>query len=196
MWYVRFKEWLPRGAYIVNSLGTNIHCLFNSCVKESRVAFKNLTSPLSLFQAYYSPIRSIMSRIMALRIASAIGRCAQPSVSLRVNGHRPSRLSVPTLRPGTHILVRSAGTDGQINTDLIDRMRGKIQDALQAQSVEVADVQGDGRHVEIVVVAESFEGQSAVNRQRMVYKAIWEELSETVHAVDAMVTKTPKEAGL
>lgn len=27
-------------------------------------------------------------------------------------------------------------------------------------------------------------------------QAIWEELAETVHAVDAMVTRTPEEAGL
>jgi stress-induced morphogen len=40
-----------------------------------------------------------------------------------------------------------------------------------------------------------FEGKSAVDRQRMVYKAIWQELQETVHAVDAMTTKTPAEAG-
>lgn len=36
---------------------------------------------------------------------------------------------------------------------------------------------------------------SASCRQRMVYKAIWLELQETVHAVDAMTTKTPAEAG-
>lgn len=46
----------------------------------------------------------------------------------------------------------------------------------------------------IDVVSSAFEGQSAVNRQRMVYKAIWEELQSTVHAVDQMTTKTPKEA--
>ncbi|KAF4379711.1 hypothetical protein F8388_023728 [Cannabis sativa] len=48
----------------------------------------------------------------------------------------------------------------------------------------------------IDVVSSAFEGQSAVNRQRMVYKAIWEELQNTVHAVDQMTTKTPKEAGI
>ncbi|KAF3776721.1 BOLA4 protein [Nymphaea thermarum] len=46
----------------------------------------------------------------------------------------------------------------------------------------------------IDVVSAAFEGQSAVNRQRMVYKAIWEELQTTVHAVDQMTTKTPEEA--
>lgn len=46
----------------------------------------------------------------------------------------------------------------------------------------------------IDVVSTAFEGQSAVNRQRMVYKAIWEELQTTVHAVDQMTTNTPAEA--
>lgn len=46
----------------------------------------------------------------------------------------------------------------------------------------------------IDVVSASFEGQSAVNRQRTVYKAIWEELQTTVHAVDQMTTRTPAEA--
>lgn len=46
----------------------------------------------------------------------------------------------------------------------------------------------------IEVIASTFEGQSAVNRQRMVYKAIWEELQSTVHAVDQMTTRTPTEA--
>eukprot|EP00890_Picochlorum_soloecismus_P005833 jgi/Picsp_1/6250/NSC_03604-R1_transcription regulator len=74
-------------------------------------------------------------------------------------------------------------------------MRRKIQEALETEDVQVTDVQGDGRHVEIVVVSSQFEGKSSVNRQRMVYKAIWEELQDAVHAVDAMVTKTPGEVG-
>lgn len=99
----------------------------------------------------------------------------------------------------------------------------------------MTDQGGDGRHVRRVaapraalrsrdaaeygrsidVVAAAFEGKSAVDRQRMVYKgscdcllrsrllsprflsflsaAIWMELQETVHAVDSMTTKTPAE---
>ena len=73
--------------------------------------------------------------------------------------------------------------EGQIQSELMESMRAKIQTALDAQSVSVSDVQGDGRHVEIVVVSNQFEGQNSVNRQRMVYKAIWEELQDVVHAV-------------
>lgn len=90
----------------------------------------------------------------------------------------------------------SSTPEGQITSELINSMRLKISDALKTDNVQVNDVQGDGRHVEIVVVSKEFEGKTAVNRQRMVYKAIWEELSDAVHAVDAMVTQTPDEAGV
>ena len=53
----------------------------------------------------------------------------------------------------------------------------------------------DGRHVGIDVVASAFETLSSMQRQRLVYRSIWQELQETVHAVDAMTTRTPAEAG-
>jgi BolA protein len=52
----------------------------------------------------------------------------------------------------------------------------------------------NGSHVSIEVVSEKFEGKRAVQRQQMVYKALWEELKGPVHAVDSMVCKTPDEA--
>ena len=45
----------------------------------------------------------------------------------------------------------------------------------------------------IEVVSPLFEGKRSLDRQRMVYKAIWEELQSAVHAVDSMVTKAPSE---
>ena len=66
--------------------------------------------------------------------------------------------------------LRVMASEGQIQSDLMESMRAKIQTALDAESVSVTDVQGDGRHVEIVVVSSQFEGQNSVNRQRMVYK--------------------------
>ncbi|KAI9115296.1 hypothetical protein K1719_013615 [Acacia pycnantha] len=83
---------------------------------------------------------------------------------------------------------------GSIDSPLMQSMEKKIKDHLNAESVSVKDAYGDGRHVSIEVVSSAFEGQSAVNRQRMVYKAIWEELQNTVHAVDHMTTRTPSEA--
>ncbi|GMH03589.1 hypothetical protein Nepgr_005428 [Nepenthes gracilis] len=83
---------------------------------------------------------------------------------------------------------------GSIDSSSMQSMEKKIKEQLNAESVTVEDAYGDGRHVSISVVSSAFEGQSAVNRQRMVYKAIWEELQSTVHAVDQMITKTPTEA--
>ena len=79
----------------------------------------------------------------------------------------------------------------------MESMRLKIAATLETDPalVRVGDASGDGRHVEIDVVAAAFEGKKSMERQRMVYKAIWQELAETVHAVDAMTTKTPAEAG-
>ncbi|KAJ9185658.1 hypothetical protein P3X46_005260 [Hevea brasiliensis] len=83
---------------------------------------------------------------------------------------------------------------GSIDSPLMQSMEKKIKEELNAESVIVKDAYGDGRHVSIDVISSAFEGQSSVNRQRMVYKAIWEELQSTVHAVDQMTTKTPAEA--
>lgn len=82
---------------------------------------------------------------------------------------------------------------GSIDSPMMQAMEKKIKEQLDADFVIVKDAYGDGRHVSINVVSKAFEGQSSLNRQRMVYKAIWEELQSTVHAVDQMTTKTPTE---
>eukprot|EP01024_Parvocaulis_polyphysoides_P014755 TRINITY_DN1617_c0_g2_i1.p1 TRINITY_DN1617_c0_g2~~TRINITY_DN1617_c0_g2_i1.p1 ORF type:complete len:159 (+),score=24.17 TRINITY_DN1617_c0_g2_i1:39-515(+) len=82
----------------------------------------------------------------------------------------------------------------QISDKLMQEMTNKIKSALETEDVKVVDAYGDSRHVSIDVVSELFDGKTAVQRQRMVYKAIWQELQDTVHAVDAMKTQTPQEA--
>lgn len=52
----------------------------------------------------------------------------------------------------------------------------------------------NGSHISIQVVATAFQGKRPVQRQQMVYKALWEELQGPVHAVDSMVCQTPEEA--
>ncbi|KAK9807847.1 hypothetical protein WJX72_011183 [[Myrmecia] bisecta] len=82
-----------------------------------------------------------------------------------------------------------------VPAELMESMKAKISEALATEEVDVTDTYGDGRHVSIDVVADSFEGLSSVARQRLVYKAIWMELQGAVHAVDALITRTPAEAG-
>jgi stress-induced morphogen len=80
----------------------------------------------------------------------------------------------------------------------VDICRAKIAKALETENVKVQGAFDDpnGSHVSIEVVSSKFEGKRAVQRQQMVYKALWEELQGAVHAVDSMVCKTPDEAGL
>ncbi|KAK9838581.1 hypothetical protein WJX84_005448 [Apatococcus fuscideae] len=124
-------------------------------------------------------------------------RCREPSskstgvqwCSFRdTNRQRPQQ--VPKCRAAEQAADQG---EGQISQQLIERMEGTLREELEADKVAVTDVYGDGRHVGIDVVSKLFEGQSSVKRQRMVYKAIWMELQDTVHAVDAMTTKTPAE---
>ena len=51
----------------------------------------------------------------------------------------------------------ASSIEGQVTLELIQRMKQSITDALEAQQVDVADINGDGRHVGIDVVAEAFE---------------------------------------
>ncbi|RTK98526.1 MAG: BolA/IbaG family iron-sulfur metabolism protein [Proteobacteria bacterium] len=45
------------------------------------------------------------------------------------------------------------------------------------------DVTGDGRHFEAVVVSESFNNQSRINRHRLIYAALGDRMKEEVHAL-------------
>ena len=67
--------------------------------------------------------------------------------------------------------------------------------ALETENCEVIGAYDDpnGSHISVTVVSEKFEGKRAMQRQQLVYKAIWEELQGPVHAVDSMVCKTPDE---
>jgi stress-induced morphogen len=51
----------------------------------------------------------------------------------------------------------------------------------------------NGSHISVTVISDKFEGKRAVQRQQMVYKALWDELQGPVHAVDSMICKTPEE---
>ncbi|KAK6926223.1 BolA protein [Dillenia turbinata] len=116
---------------------------------------------------------------------------------IQLHGGLPSSSALNFKVPGKRSLCIGAthvNEPGSIDSPLMQSMETKIKEQLNAESVTVKDAYGDGRHVSIDVVSSAFEGQSAVNRQRMVYKAIWEELQSTVHAVDQMTTRTPTEA--
>lgn len=71
-----------------------------------------------------------------------------------------------------------------------DRVRELIEAGLPGSHARVS---GDGRHFDALVVAEQFEGRTAVQRHRMVYAAIGDHFDgEVLHAL-ALRTLTPAE---
>eukprot|EP00581_Thalassiosira_minuscula_P015982 CAMPEP_0183721102 /NCGR_PEP_ID=MMETSP0737-20130205/13510_1 /TAXON_ID=385413 /ORGANISM="Thalassiosira miniscula, Strain CCMP1093" /LENGTH=194 /DNA_ID=CAMNT_0025951073 /DNA_START=38 /DNA_END=622 /DNA_ORIENTATION=- len=85
--------------------------------------------------------------------------------------------------------------DEEDETSIVEICRGKIAVALETEDVKVIGAYDDpnGSHISIEVTSELFEGKRPVQRQQLVYKALWEELQGAVHAVDSMVCKTPAE---
>lgn len=63
----------------------------------------------------------------------------------------------------------------------------------QRIETEAVEVEGDGRHFNVLVVSKAFEGLSPVKKQQLVYAALNEEIaSGAIHAVN-MKTLTPAE---
>ncbi|NYZ14685.1 BolA family transcriptional regulator [Azospirillum sp. RWY-5-1] len=90
-------------------------------------------------------------------------------------------------------------------TSYADRIRRKLTDALAPSRLDVVDeshrhaghsgARPEGEtHFNVTVVSAAFEGRSRVERQRMVYALLADELAERVHAL-ALTTRTPQEAG-
>ncbi|XP_020592876.1 protein BOLA1, chloroplastic [Phalaenopsis equestris] len=87
------------------------------------------------------------------------------------------------------------------------RMRQKLQSTLEASSLEIEDVsyqhaghaavRGDANetHFNIKLVSPKFVGLSLVNRHRMVYEVLDDELKTGLHAI-SIVARTPQESGL
>ncbi|KAG6467577.1 protein BOLA4, chloroplastic/mitochondrial-like [Zingiber officinale] len=115
------------------------------------------------------------------------------SVELQSNDDCLKQRNIHKRRFSGVVQATEVSQSGSIDSPVMQVMEKKIKEQLDADVVVVKDAYGDGRHVSINVVSKAFEGQSSLNRQRMVYKAIWEELQSTVHAVDQMTTKTPTE---
>jgi stress-induced morphogen len=70
------------------------------------------------------------------------------------------------------------------DTSVVENCTKKIGDALETTDVKVTGAYDDpnGSHISIEVVSPLFEGKRAMQRQQLVYKAIWEELKGPVHA--------------
>ena len=86
---------------------------------------------------------------------------------------------------------------------ITERINKKLNEGLSPSRLEVVDEsmkhkghggwrEGGETHFHVTVVSEAFEGKSRVDRQRMVYALLAEEMAERVHAL-ALTTRTPAE---
>ena len=78
---------------------------------------------------------------------------------------------------------------------IVSRCELKITEAVGSSYCRVKGSNDDpnGSHITIEVVSEIFKGKTSMQRQQMIYKAIWDEMSGPVHAVDSIIAKTPEE---
>lgn len=84
------------------------------------------------------------------------------------------------------------------------RISQKLTDALQPTRLDIVDESarhaghagarpGGETHFRVTIVSAAFTGRSRVDRQRMVYQALADELAGSVHAL-ALTTLAPAEA--
>ncbi len=85
------------------------------------------------------------------------------------------------------------------------RIRERLTAALNPEQLEIADEShrhaghpgsrpGGETHFRVEIVATAFEGKSRLERQRLVYAALKDEMSQQIHAL-SLVTRAPGEAG-
>jgi BolA protein len=86
---------------------------------------------------------------------------------------------------------------------ITERIKKKLTQELVPLKLEVVDEstkhkghagwrEGGETHFRVTVVSQAFEGMSRVERQRMVYDLLKQEMADRVHAL-ALTTKTPSE---
>ena len=86
--------------------------------------------------------------------------------------------------------------------DRRERIEAKLREALAAEHVEVVDeshlhrghpgARSGGGHFRALSVSARFEGLGAVDAQRLVYRALSQEMAGEIHAL-AMKTLTPEQ---
>jgi len=85
------------------------------------------------------------------------------------------------------------------------RIREKLTAALKPERLEITDEShrhaghagarpGGETHFRVEVVAAAFQGKSRLERQRLVYALLQDEMAQQIHAL-SLVTRAPGEAG-
>ena len=91
-----------------------------------------------------------------------------------------------------HPMMRIANIIERKLTDALSPARLHITDESDQHAGHVGARAGGETHFRVEIVSAAFEGESRVERQRVVYRILSEELADRVHAL-ALKTLTPAE---
>ena len=113
----------------------------------------------------------------AARVVARSSMCKQSTAPARFS---PAQRIINNINTNTARFMSTSEPD----TSVVEVCTQKIGDALETENVKVTGAYDDpnGSHISIEVVSSLFEGKRAMQRQQLVYKAIWEELQGPVHA--------------
>lgn len=75
---------------------------------------------------------------------------------------------------------------------LLMELKKRIEEAVPGADVKVLDPREDGAHLQAVVVSESFEGMTLLDRHRQVMGSVKECFSTSLHALEVKAY-TPNE---
>ena len=68
-----------------------------------------------------------------------------------------------------------------------------IEDSLAGSKAEVIDTTGTGDHFNVIVISNSFQNMSLINRHKLIYKALNQFLNKEIHALQ-LKTLTEEES--
>ncbi len=74
-----------------------------------------------------------------------------------------------------------------------DEIKKRLEIGLPGSQVEVSDLTGTGDHFEVTIVSSAFEGKSPIDRHRMVYGALGQDVGGAIHALSIKAT-TPQDS--
>ena len=65
----------------------------------------------------------------------------------------------------------------------VESIKKKIQEAIPEADIVVEDLRNDSKHFGVDVISRSFIGKSKVEQHQMIYKALGQEMKDSIHAL-------------
>ena len=73
-----------------------------------------------------------------------------------------------------------------------EKISNLLKEAIEDCEVHILDPRRDGKHLEAIIIASKFSGQSTLQRHQTVMDCLFEEFSQGLHAL-SIKTFTPQE---